>query len=95
EKLKSFFEQMSNDVKIVYNRPLSSDGYGEEHPAQEYEIEWNYQNVMAMTTYVNAIEKDGYNIGLVYNFIRDIERDARIEDAKAIFKTINLDPRAQ
>ncbi len=33
-------EKLGTDIKITYNKPLPEGTYGEEFPAQEFEIEW-------------------------------------------------------
>jgi hypothetical protein len=77
---------IGTDVKIIYNKPLDPDVYGEEYPAQEFELEWKYQGQTLLTTYVNLIIKAGYYISMQGHVLGDIEK------VKAIFETIDLEP---
>ena len=60
--------KQATDVKVIYNKPLPPDTYGEDHPAYEYEVEWKVQGGFELTTYCNMIAKEGHLIALYYTF---------------------------
>lgn len=79
-------EDLGTDVEIIYNKPLPEDTYGEEFPAQEFEIEWMYAGSTLLTSYINVVIKEGYSISLQGHVMGDID------ELKAIFETIDLEP---
>jgi hypothetical protein len=90
ENYKKFFQ--GTDIKIIYNKPLPPDTYGEDYPAYEYEIEYKWQGKFEFTVYCNVIAKEGYFILVFYTFSRAVDRAEAEAEAKAIFKTIDLKP---
>jgi len=82
-------EKLGTDIKITYNKPLPEDTYGEEFPAQEFEIEWKFRGSFLLTSYVNVIVKDGYYLSM-QGVITGGKGD--ISEIKAIFRTIDLEP---
>jgi hypothetical protein len=79
-------ETIGTDVEIIYNKPLSPDTYGEEFPAQEFEVEWTFGGSTMLTSYINVIVKEGYWIALQGHVMGDID------ELKAIYETIDLEP---
>ena len=79
-------ETMGTDVEIIYNKPLPADLYGEELPAQEFEVEWMFGGSTLLTSYINVIVKKGYWIALQGHVMGDID------ELKAIYETIDLEP---
>jgi hypothetical protein len=75
-------------MKIIYDKPLPLETYGEDYPAQEFTIEWKYQGTRPITSYYNVIVKDGHYILMMH--IMGSE-SGKIDDVKAIFRTINLE----
>jgi hypothetical protein len=91
EGYKGFMENSGIGVgsKISYNRPLPELTYGANHPAQEFEIDWQYGGNLPLTTYGQVIAKGEYYIfliGIEGKGLGDIGR------FKTIFKTIRLNP---
>jgi TolB-like protein/class 3 adenylate cyclase len=86
EGYKKALENLGTDVKIIYSKPLPLDTYGEEFPSQEFEIEWMYAGSTFLTSYINVIVKDGYFISMQGHTAGDID------EVKAIFETIDLEP---
>jgi TolB-like protein len=91
EGLKRALQEEGTNVKIIYNRSMPPDAYGEIHPAQECEIDWKYGGSTTLKTYAIAIVKDNYRIQLVWTDLPEaVEQD--IAKIKAIFKAIDLEP---
>jgi len=88
EEFKNYLENsgIGTNIKIDYNKPLPPDNYGDDSPAQEFEIDWKYQGTIPVTTYVNVIAKEGYYIAIIGRTKGDSDR------VKEIFKTIKLEP---
>ena len=92
EHYKKTLGKLGTDIKIIYNKPLPPDTYGEDYPAYEYEMEWKFRGTFEFTTYCNDIAKEGYLISVSYNFFRAVDRASAEAEAKAIFETIDLKP---
>ncbi len=91
ERLKSNLQRSGTSAKIIYNKSLPLDAYGEIHPVQECEIGWKSGGSLPLKTYANAIVKDNYSIQLVWTGLPEaVEQD--IAKIKEIFKAIDLEP---
>jgi hypothetical protein len=80
---------IGTDVTINYNKPLPPDTYGDDYPAQEFEIDWKFGGVSPVTTYANVIVKKANYISMYGHKGKGI---GDIDQLKAIFKTIELKP---
>jgi adenylate cyclase len=95
ERIKKAFENLGTNVRIIYNKPLPPETYGEDYPSQELEISWLFGGIggAPLRCYINVITKGEYIISMqgqindgTVGTVEDINR------VKAIFKTINLEP---
>jgi hypothetical protein len=86
EEYVQALEKLGTDIEIIYSKPLPADIYGEQYPAQEFEIEWMAGGSTLITSYANLIFKEDYYIALQGHVMGDID------ELKAIYETIDLEP---